>query len=224
VVGLDIFEDQHLNTDQSGYGSRAAVEAHLAEHVHGRGAAVTLVKADSTTVAPDDLIRRFGHFRAVSVDGSHTAEATEADLHLAEAICGEGGIVFLDDILNPHWLGVIEGYSRYAGRTPGLVPFCIGENKLFLAKGALWAARYRDHIAVNRPQCITKAAVPFFGHEIPVLGGGPHPFFSSLPDRLAGLADSELTTEASCAARAELAAAALSTPTRHWINRLLGGR
>ncbi len=188
VIGIDVFEDQHLNLDQSGHGSRVAVEANIANHAGAHSGAVTFVKADSTTLTPSEVNAYARHIRAISIDGCHTAEATESDLRLATAICQEGGIVFLDDIINAHWLGVIEGYSRYARTENTLVPFCLGENKLFLAKGIEWANRYKNYIMTGRPSGVTKAAAPFFGHEIPILGGGPLPFFDRLLERIvAGL-------------------------------------
>lgn len=183
IVGIDIFEDQHLNIDFSGYGSRGIVAKNLAEYAPG--CSVVLRKADSTTLTSAPLIDEFGQFRAISIDGGHTAEITLSDLKLAERICCDAGLVILDDILNSHWPGVIEGYARYALSACELVPVCIGENKLFLAKGLANAIRYREHIKNGRLECITKSAVLFWGHEIPVIGGGPCPFFVGLTERIA---------------------------------------
>jgi hypothetical protein len=214
VIGIDVFEDQHLNLDQSGYGSRSAVEANLAKHASGHGSAVTFVKADSTTLTPSKVNAYASNIRAVSIDGCHTAEATEADLRLATAVCQEGGIVFLDDIINAHWLGVMEGYSRYARTANTLVPFCLGENKLFLAKGIDWANRYKNHIMAGRPGGVTKAAVPFFGHEIPILGGGSLPFFDRLLERIGNSLNLENGTSGCESADASLkVSAAMSEAT-----------
>jgi methyltransferase family protein len=191
VVGVDVFEDQHLNRDGSGHGSRERLEAHLAAFAPGRLGAVTLIRADSLALSPGELVARFGRFRAISIDGGHTPEATENDLRLAEAIAAEGAVVFLDDLLNPHWLGVVTGYARYAAPGGGrLVPFCLNENKLFLTTDGSWAARYRLHVEDRYRDAIGKRDVPLFGREIATFAGGSgaRRFFADLPAELAVLA------------------------------------
>jgi hypothetical protein len=66
--------------------------------------------------------------------GGHSVRHTINDLQLANVLTSHAGVVFLDDILNYHWLGVIEGIVKYLLLEPTLVPFAIGHNKLLLCK------------------------------------------------------------------------------------------
>ena len=72
--------------------------------------------------------------RYFSIDGGHTKTHTLNDLKLAEKYVSDTGIVILDDITHPHWLGVMDGLVEYLRTFPTLVPFAIGHNKLFLCK------------------------------------------------------------------------------------------
>ena len=74
----------------------------------------------------------------------------------------DGGVVILDDILHPHWLGVMDGLVQYLSEFPTLVPFAIGHNKLFLCKFS-YHQKYLD--VASKSKSATKL-VDFMGHKV----------------------------------------------------------
>jgi len=145
AIGIDVFEDQHLNVDGSGRGSREHLESHLM-HFVGDDPRIAIAKADSLHVRPDEVRDWLDQqpVRLFSVDGCHTAEHTESDLILAEAVLAPGGIIVLDDFDNAEWPTVHEGgESALAGPLAGKIePIAYGNNKLLLAAPP-WAELYR---------------------------------------------------------------------------------
>jgi SAM-dependent methyltransferase len=128
VLGLDTFE----------WYPKAKVETKFAT-LFGKPARLTLQTGDSTKATPGDLLSILGSpARFISVDGAHTSAAVLHDLNLAERLLAPGGIVAIDDFLNPRAIGVSEGAYRYfltrEGR--GLIPFAFCANKLFAAAPA----------------------------------------------------------------------------------------
>jgi hypothetical protein len=70
----------------------------------------------------------------ISVDGDHGAPAVTRDLVFAGKILAKGGIIALDDFLNPRAIGVSEGaYRCFLQPNWQLRPFCYTSNKLFLS-------------------------------------------------------------------------------------------
>jgi hypothetical protein len=163
---VDIFESQHLNIDDSGLGSLEIFKNNLSRYDANKGANTKIVIGDSTdpslrlreTVGEDPL-------RFISVDGGHTVEHTIADLVLANDLISNEGVVILDDILNSHWLGVIEGAGRFLDRRPTLVPFAIGHNKLYMAKISFRSFYF--HLFAN--STLNSKIVKFYGHSIVAL-------------------------------------------------------
>lgn len=134
LVAVDIFEDQKLNIDKSGSGNRDQFLTNIRKFSNKAAESVSLVAADSLglNVGPSSPLAP-GKFRFVSIDGGHTATHTFNDLLLAEKLISDGGVVFLDDILHMHWLGVMEGFMRYRQCSPGiLTPFLVTGSKLML--------------------------------------------------------------------------------------------
>ena len=169
AVAVDVFGDQHKNTDYSGYGDRAIFEGHL--RTFAPDAAVDIVQESSLDLPGTDFAKR--KFRMFSVDGGHTAEITQNDLVLAQTCTLPGGIVVLDDILNSHWLGVVEGTARYFMASGALVPFAISPNKLFLTTTNDFAQKYAGELKLAFPDAITKEAVAFFGSNLIVFEERP---------------------------------------------------
>ena len=133
-LAIDVFADQHLNIDRSGLGDEAVFRANLERFDRFGGRNVTVLTADSTRLAKADIAARLQPApKIISIDGGHTVEHTIHDLALAEAVVQPNGLVFVDDVTNHHWLGVIEGVMRYLDRRPTLWPVAIGFNKLLLS-------------------------------------------------------------------------------------------
>jgi hypothetical protein len=133
ALAIDLFEDQHLNIDQSGSGDLAKFRRNLERHADSTrlvlhpGNSMDLTGAILTQLAE-------GPLRFVSVDGGHTAEITAHDLATAEAAIAEGGIIVVDDVFNEQWPGVGDGVRRYFERQPNLAPFAIGANKTYFCR------------------------------------------------------------------------------------------
>jgi hypothetical protein len=113
VVG-DIFEQQEKNVDGSGYGNKQMFMKGLT--TYGLSASdLRTVHTGSTDEIPFDWSSSagFSPFRMFSVDAGHTAALTFNDLEIAFCNLLQGGIVVLDDIFHPHWVGVTEGLFDY---------------------------------------------------------------------------------------------------------------
>ncbi|MEJ7832845.1 MAG: hypothetical protein WKF79_08035 [Nocardioides sp.] len=108
----------------------------------------------------------------MSIDGGHTAEVTRHDLRLAEACVGERGLVVLDDLLNPHWMGVLSGLASYLTAEHRLIPLAFSPNKLYLATSEESATAYAEHLATVAADLLGKQGVEFFGRTVDVYGQG----------------------------------------------------
>ena len=160
---IDVFDHQHLNIDHSGDGNRTVFVENLIQYDVHKGRNTTILPYDSTDPAVQlDRIITPGSIRFMSIDGGHTPEHTINDLNLASRIISNQGVVILDDILNHWWMGVIEGVCKFLLSTPTLVPFAVGDNKMYFAK-----LSYKDYYysAFNNSPFRTKE-ITFFGHKI----------------------------------------------------------
>ena len=133
LFAIDIFDDQELNIDRSG---RGAMDRFLANvDAHGRRDQTVAIQADSLNYNLASFERDVGTdpIRLFSVDGGHTAHHAINDLCLAQDVLPNYGVVFLDDYLNPGWMGVHEGFVRFLdNHNRSLAPFLFAGNKLML--------------------------------------------------------------------------------------------
>jgi hypothetical protein len=133
-IAIDIFEDQFLNIDSSGQGSKER----LMESIELFGYDVESIKVlvgDSLVLSSDDILRFSDHTRLwlMSIDGGHTVGHTMNDLALASKLIANGGVVFFDDFNNILWPEVREGFYKYMDRMKVvLAPFAYHANKLLL--------------------------------------------------------------------------------------------
>jgi hypothetical protein len=131
---IDIFDDQHLNKDNSGRGDRAILESNLQRF----GIAPEQVRVDprsSALVQPSDVMSQVGPIRLFSIDGGHWLDIVASDLALAEQVLAEYGVIALDDFHRAEWPEVSAGYFKwFAGRKRPIVPFAIGFKQLYLCQ------------------------------------------------------------------------------------------
>ncbi len=134
-VAIDVFKEQNLNIDNSGYGDREIFEDNLNKYAQNREKAM-IIQGDSTIVSKSfNKIYELNQnlYRIISVDGGHTVEHAYEDTLFAERLICSGGIVIVDDYFNPFWPGVNEGINKYYNqRNTILKPVLIGFNKLIL--------------------------------------------------------------------------------------------
>jgi tetratricopeptide (TPR) repeat protein len=170
--GIDVFEDQHLNIDTSGNSS--ATQEVLVHNVNTYdpfgGEMVYIIKGDSTTGKTQAEIYNqipFGTIKYFSIDGGHTMAHVVNDMRIAERLLTDGGIVIMDDILHPHWMGVISGVTEYLRSHPTIVPFAVGYNKLFLCKMSYYD-KYIEELKNNphSQQLVTFMDKPIWGVEV----------------------------------------------------------
>jgi hypothetical protein len=136
AFAIDVFEDQQLNTDNSGRGDLSRFKDNL--RLYASGVDLEIIKKDSIQLTRGDFYRgKRSNIRLFSVDGSHTADHTFSDLTTAAQLLTEGGLIFLDDFYNPDWPGVQEGFYRFlANSSIDVAPFAYGNNKIYLCKKA----------------------------------------------------------------------------------------
>lgn len=117
--------------------------------VFGSVEGLHLHTADSSKLDAPALISLLGGSKAsfISVDGDHKAPGVESDLKLASEVLAEGGIIAIDDFLNPMAIGVSEGAYRFflGSGEPSLRPFAHAANKLFVAD-VKYHQFYRDSV------------------------------------------------------------------------------
>jgi hypothetical protein len=134
-IAVDIFEDQELNVDSSGNGSRAVFEGHMRTHFPEMLDRVKIVACDSMSITPATAAAKLSQrgVRLFSVDGGHTTKHVVNDLSIAQELLVSSGVVLLDDFLGPMWPSVSEGFFQYMSTANRrLAPFLIFQNKLFL--------------------------------------------------------------------------------------------
>jgi hypothetical protein len=184
AFAVDVFGDQAQNVDGSGRGSESTFIRNLLRHAGGRER-VEIFACDSNALSASEIETRVGRCRLISVDGGHTAETTENDLRLADALLVEGGVCILDDYFNPMWPDVSSGAARYL-LSPGcrLHPFLITPNKLFLQAGKAHAETYVAAVASAFPWR-RSGENRMFGCKVAIFGIDPPDLAGRLQLRLA---------------------------------------
>lgn len=178
TYAIDVFEEQHLNVDGSGFGNSKIFESNVLKWT-GDISGLQIVKADSRIIDADTILKISGPARMLSVDGGHTEECTLSDLRLAEKLISNNGVVVLDDLFNREWPGVMAGFSQYLSAGGILKPFAVSSNKTYLAHLSEHDA-YRGFgrdAGIFIPRCAT-----VFGTEVDVWLERPYEAPTSLPE------------------------------------------
>ena len=138
----DVFEQQDENRDRSGEGSRELFLANLRAHAPSVTPRVFAKRSDQLTRDETTPDCRFFH-----IDGGHRPEDVVADLETALRAIHDAGVIAVDDLFNPNWPGVSEGFYRFIATHPdALTPIAIGGNKVLFTRPAA-AARYTQPLA-----------------------------------------------------------------------------
>ena len=163
---VDLFEDQHLNSDISGKGDYG----HFIRNVQKWTDApdhLEIFQGSSLELDPKRIVEGCGRARLFSVDGGHTEECTRNDLEIAEAASEPHGVVVLDDVFNEYFPEVSMGLQSYVAKGR-LKPFAITPNKLLLADSA-YADGYRAFLRERWAVRFEKSC-NMFGSQVDLYG------------------------------------------------------
>lgn len=143
LLGIcDVFEQQNLNRDRSGEGSRELFLRNMRSLGTLDDARLHVFAKESSALTTNDTTT---HCRFFHIDGGHRPDDVMNDLAVAERALLADGLLAVDDLFNPNWPGVGEGFYRFiAARPDAFVPILIGGNKVLLTRPAA-AARYERH-------------------------------------------------------------------------------
>ena len=179
AVAIDVFQDQHLNTDGSGEGDEHTFRANV-EFWAGAGH-MSVLQRSSLEISCQDIIDSAGYCRLFSVDGGHTAQCTMNDLNLADGVLVDAGILVLDDYFNPSWPDVSTGAAQFlAQRNVRLRPFAITPNKLYFARPG-WQSFYSNALRQSQSGYYEKTS-EMYGSPVCVFGVEPQTH--ALPRRI----------------------------------------
>jgi len=96
-IGIDLFENQNQNIDNSGCGDEEVVQLNLKLNNCDINR-VKLISSNSLNLTSNDLLNNSSNkFRFFSLDGGHSANIVQSDLKLAESVLENGGVVLVDD-------------------------------------------------------------------------------------------------------------------------------
>jgi hypothetical protein len=168
-LAIDVFDDQHLNTDRSGHGNRTRFIANVIRW-GGSPAGIDILQKSSLEVSEDEILARVGRSVLFSVDGGHTEECAFNDLKLADAVLHPQGVVILDDFFNESWPEVCLGAMKYfADPNTRLRPFALTAGKMYLCTGEN-SAFYRNGMQMRFDRREFDKEVKMFGSPVQLMG------------------------------------------------------
>ena len=168
-IAIDLFEDQHQNIDNSGCGDKNIFLRNL-EKFNCNMDKVKIITGNSMDIKPDGLLELSKNkFRFFTLDGGHTSEIVQNDLHLAESVLCDGGVILLDDYFDEKWPGVSEGALKYLlNSNSNLVPFAIFDDKILFTNSVAISSKYKSELIKLVPKYLIKEA-KYFGETCLVI-------------------------------------------------------
>jgi len=166
-LAVDLFEDmQTLNLDASGSGELDPFFRNLEKFLPDTRN-VKVVQVNSLLLERSTILAKSGgqYLRLIHVDGGHYKEIVASDLHLAQSVLADGGVIIMDDYWHSGFPGVQEGVQWFFSHSPviKIAPFLTGNNKLFLTTHG-YHQRYLDALRTLLPEQ-RKKEVKQFGYS-----------------------------------------------------------
>jgi len=141
---IDLFDEQKENIDRSGLGDLRTFKSNL-DNYATNNQNIEILSMNSLNLDKNFYRETSSKkFKLFSIDGGHHYKAVINDLKIAEEVMVEGGVVLLDDLLNPLWIEVVSAYSSYKLKGGKLVAFAITKDKLYLTNSKKHAEGYQE--------------------------------------------------------------------------------
>ena len=169
---IDIFDEQWMNIDRSGSGAALGLFKKNWDAYANPDTRLVIEQNDSMSLNNWSMDRIFSQVKPVrlfSVDGGHTSEHVVNDIKIAMRYLARGGVIIVDDYLNPHWPGVHEGVAKFMFfETPSIQPFCYHQNKLYMSS-ITYAQSYLDCLKTSCAKPGQSKVAKMFGFDVLVI-------------------------------------------------------
>ncbi len=143
----DLFDKmQNLNLDKSGRGNLDGFLRKVSNHT---GRKDIHVEARPSYELYKHNIAPLKPFRILSIDGSHMETNTFTDLSWATRHVARGGLLTIDDVASPRWLGpsrALRAYWHFHDRQYLFLPLLLTPKKLWIVSRR-WHSNYSDGIS-----------------------------------------------------------------------------
>lgn len=185
LVVNDIFDNQDLNTSQSGVGATLSAFRRNFAKLDPNPHYLRLAIKRSDALLPGEIGENIRFF---SVDGGHSMDETYVDMRIAAETLHPRGIIVLDDYYNVDWPGVEAGASLYFQKHSDLAPLAAFFNKFVFVKReshAWFLQQLEKHgfDAFCRELGYTSSRKMLHGFEYRSLPQDPRPKASSVSNR-----------------------------------------
>lgn len=173
-IGIDLFEEQDENIENSGCGNKDIVLSNL-ELYECATDRIKLISENSLNLTSEELLDSSEQkFRLFSLDGGHSTEIVQNDIQLAESVLQDGGIIIVDDYFDEKWPGVSEGILRHMLLSRSkLVPFAIFDDKILFTNNSNLKSVYLKELSKLIPKYIIKETV-YLGEACIIIYSSPN--------------------------------------------------
>ena len=166
ALAVDCFEKTEFNRDFSGFGAQyEQFLENVKKYAPQASHRVRVMQGDSMSFDYSSYLEQVNgdKIRIFSIDGGHSAEATQDDMRKAYQCLQDGGVIIIDDFFNSSWPGVGEGVHRFMIKEqPNLKPFFIGGNKVIFTS----ASYVEGYIAAITAKMEPKKYSTFFNSPV----------------------------------------------------------
>lgn len=160
LIGYDIWLNENIDIIKDG----------ILKYSSNKNFQLIRVNSSDINSKEDRVEISGGDIHFISIDGDHTFEGALRDMRLSREMISPGGVLALDDFLNPGCLGTTESAFLFLQESD-FEPICYITNKLFVTtKG--WSEIYRQRIDLAISQNPT-----VLGFEI---SSGTAPYLTSI--------------------------------------------
>ena len=169
-LAIDLFEDDEMNASTRFGGRTRAFSTHAAR-LNVTLDSTEVRKADSLTLASEDILSRVEKVRIFSVDGGHLYHHVAHDLPLAFSSLAARGVILVDDFCNSEWPEVTSAtYDFVRAQNGKIVPAILTRNKLYLTPPDIAPAyaEFATRFAAREKQ-VGSGQVEIMGRKVPYL-------------------------------------------------------
>ncbi len=160
LMVMDIFEKQKLNISKSGSGNKEIFYKNLSKFNIEISSLQIIDDSSSNYKKHSKKLNKIGYFDIIHIDGGHSIKEVKNDLRLAQKYSTDNTIFILDDIFNPSFPEVIQGFFDEKNKYQ---PIFLTDQKIFFTKKKARTTKFLNFILNQKKY--NKKIISFLGKK-----------------------------------------------------------